>query len=84
MIRLLFYAVIFYICYRLIKGPVAFFLKGRIKSEDSDESGLADAEMIKDPQCGAYFMKQKGVQARIGGKTFYFCSESCRDKFLKR
>lgn len=83
MIRLLIFAALIYFCYRLLKGPIGSLLKDKLKPSDEEDSSLADAELIKDPQCGAYFMKQKGVEARAGGKTLHFCSRECRDKFLK-
>jgi hypothetical protein len=33
-------------------------------------------------QCGAYILPAQGVDARLAGKTYHFCSESCRDQFL--
>lgn len=83
MIRLLIFAALFYFCYRLLKGPIGSMLKDKLKPSDEEDSSLADAELIKDPQCGAYFMKQKGIEARVEGKTLHFCSRECRDKFLE-
>ncbi|MBI4292386.1 MAG: YHS domain-containing protein [Betaproteobacteria bacterium] len=36
----------------------------------------------KDPVCGMLVDSQKAAAAAVrGGKTYYFCSTSCRDKF---
>jgi YHS domain-containing protein len=51
----------------------------RLKRRDS----LQDAEMIRDPQCGVYFLKNQGVTVRVQGETLYFCSAACRDSYLK-
>lgn len=83
MIRILIFAALIYLCYRLLKGPIWSLLKDKLKPADEEDSSPADAELIKDPQCGAYFMKQKGVEARVEGKTLHFCSRECRDKFLQ-
>jgi YHS domain-containing protein len=82
--RILIYAAILYFLYRLIKGPLGAMIKEKLKTAPEDDTGLADAELIKDPQCGTYFMKQRGVEARIHGKTYSFCSEKCRDEFTKQ
>ena len=38
--------------------------------------------MEKDPVCGMQVdPKSAAGQAQQGGKTYYFCSASCRDKF---
>lgn len=38
--------------------------------------------MVKDPVCGMEIDEEKAVvQQEHEGKTYYFCSVSCRDKF---
>lgn len=36
---------------------------------------------IKDPVCGMAVDAAKAIHADRDGKTFYFCGETCRDKF---
>jgi Cu+-exporting ATPase len=36
----------------------------------------------KDPICGMTVDKATAIQAERDGKTFYFCGEHCRKKFL--
>ena len=36
----------------------------------------------KDPICGMAVDEATAVHAERDGKTFYFCSDSCRQKFL--
>jgi YHS domain-containing protein len=44
--------------------------------------GVPNAESLqKDPVCGAYVAPSAAVQKTSGGKTYYFCSAACRDKF---
>jgi Cu2+-exporting ATPase len=38
--------------------------------------------MLKDPICGMEVDIKKAVKFERNGKTLYFCSNSCRDKFL--
>ena len=38
--------------------------------------------MAKDPICGMPVDEATALSAERGGKTFYFCSEHCREKFL--
>ncbi|SMC20188.1 MYM-type Zinc finger with FCS sequence motif-containing protein [Desulfacinum hydrothermale DSM 13146] len=77
MIRLLIYALLGYLLYRYFKPKLS-------KTDSEQDSGRADqqADLIKDPQCGTYFLKRHGVRARIGGKDVYFCSRQCRDSYL--
>ncbi len=38
--------------------------------------------VIKDPICGMTVNEATALQAERDGKTFYFCSDQCRQKFL--
>ena len=40
-------------------------------------------KMILDPHCGTYFAPELAVYGSHLGKTLLFCSESCRDTYLK-
>ena len=74
MIRLLFYGILIYLAYRLLKPWIASL----ISSSTNDPHGSSspeEAELIRDPQCGTYFLRQRGVEARIGGQSVYFCSD---------
>ena len=39
--------------------------------------------MVKDPQCGIYVATDLAVRIRKKNADLYFCSEECRDKFLR-
>ena len=78
MIRLLIYVLIIYFGYRLVKR----FIGSVLIPQDKHEEVQQDTELIADPQCGTYFLKQSGVKAEIQGETVYFCSPACRDAYL--
>lgn len=40
--------------------------------------------VIKDPICGMTVDGATALHAERDGKTFYFCGESCRQKFLSK
>ena len=78
--RLLILLGIVYLCYR--------FLKSWILKEPSSHQTVSgkkadeiDNVMVKDPYCGVYFARKDGVDLKIDGQDFYFCSQECRDKF---
>jgi hypothetical protein len=79
MIRFVLYGILIYVGYRILKPWVASLIKS---SEDNPASSSEDTELIRDPHCGTYFLRQRGVEARIGGRKVYFCSEECRDKYM--
>lgn len=53
----------------------------RITKTDGEPSQIDDV-MVKDPYCEVYFPKRDGIHVRFNGQDLYFCSETCRDKFL--
>lgn len=58
---------------------------GRTGPAPAPDNPQADADVeVQDPVCG---MKMKKIHAAVhadrGGKTYYFCSERCRDRFLR-
>ncbi|MEJ2428553.1 MAG: YHS domain-containing protein [Deltaproteobacteria bacterium] len=79
MIRLLVFVVLGFVVYKILRA----LLKGLGASDKQKTSeDRITADLIQDPQCGAYILPAQGVTARVDGKTFHFCSESCKDKFL--
>jgi len=61
-------------------GPKKDDLPDRKKS-GLDKSGAED--MVKDPVCDTYVDQSDAPYLIHQGKTIHFCSESCRDRFLK-
>jgi YHS domain-containing protein len=79
MIRLAVFVLLIIVVYKLLRG----LLKKISVSENSKvPRDQIAADLVQDPQCGAYILPAQGVSARVGGKTFHFCSQSCKDKFL--
>lgn len=81
MIRLILYGIVIYIGYRILKPWVASLMRPT-KEDPRMNPSPQEAELIRDPQCGTYFLTQRGVEAKIDGRTLYFCSMECRDKYL--
>jgi hypothetical protein len=81
MIRLILYGIVIYVGYRILKPWVASLMHSA-KGDPHDDPSSQEAELIRDPQCGTYFLTQRGVETKIGGRSVYFCSTECRDKYL--
>jgi YHS domain-containing protein len=79
MIRLAVFVFLVIVVYKLLSG----LLKGFGVSDKREVSGDRNAaDLVQDPQCGAYILPAQAVKARVGGKAFHFCSQSCKDKYL--
>ncbi|MGC8495167.1 MAG: hypothetical protein ACP5SH_25905 [Syntrophobacteraceae bacterium] len=79
MVRLLVFLALIWGAWHLLKKLARVYFSSFDTPQDG-ESG-AEADLIQDPQCGAYFMKTKGVKGVIDGHTVYFCSRECYDRY---
>jgi len=41
-------------------------------------------ELVLDPECGMYVNPDSAVKLQRDGKAFYFCSETCKKKFIQK
>jgi uncharacterized protein len=56
------------------------------RSHSIGEPGASPAidEMVQDPVCGVYVACGKAISAVVDGKTVYFCSKECRDRYVRQ
>ncbi len=86
MIRWIFFLLLIYLCYkawkyikRMLEGTgEKTFDKFTYKHES------VPAELVQDPECGVYFVKDKAIRVNRDGKELYFCSEACKNAYMKR
>jgi len=56
------------------------------RPEDGARPGGFDprgsGEMVRDPVCGTYIEETTAVTELVDGRSVYFCSPACRDRFL--
>jgi hypothetical protein len=83
MARLFVFALLIWMAYFVAKSIWKSLSPPSSPSEQAP-GPVSNAELIRDPQCGAYFMKSKGVKGIVDGRVIHFCSEQCYDKYLKR
>ena len=77
MYRIIIFAILFYIVYRLLKNT--FRSKSKISRKQNSE--VID-EMVQDPQCGTYIPRRAAIRKTIEGKEYYFCGNECLEKFI--
>lgn len=56
---------------------------GVSRDTKSNSKSKPVASMVKDPQCGTYVAPELAISAGHRGKTLHFCSNRCRDLYLK-
>jgi len=75
----LFWGLIVYFVFKVIR-----FFKGatqinRTAPPRKNLSGI----MVKDEICNTYLPKENAIKEIFQGKEYFFCSDSCRKKFLQ-
>ncbi len=73
--KLLIMAAIVYWLYKKIVCP-------SLPDTSRRSANLDEDIMVQDPACHTYVPRQQAIHLRIDEQDFYFCSTSCRDKFL--
>lgn len=53
-------------------------------NQNGSEQMNSQINMLRDPVCGMYVDPNNALKGKMGGKTYYFCSESCRAEFTKK
>ncbi|MFH1351466.1 MAG: YHS domain-containing protein [Pseudomonadota bacterium] len=76
MLRILIFAFLSYIAYRVIKR-----IFGPSKEIDRGPSGGVIDEMVQDPFCKTYIPRREAVKKMLDGKQLFFCSDECASKF---
>jgi YHS domain-containing protein len=91
MIRALAYLIASVLVIGLVRSIIGIVLKGfadlfhppeAARSSPQQKPVIPEGgELKKDPVCGTFISTGTAIQKRVGGETYYFCSNECRDKF---
>ncbi len=92
MFRAIFYLLLTVVVITVLKGIVGIVLKGFSEvmrpgpgmpgaPRPSNQVPLT-GELKKDPACGTYIAAATSIKETVGGQTFHFCSQECRDKYV--
>jgi uncharacterized protein len=83
LIRLLILIILFIVVYRAIKSWLRRLSEPQERSA-APPSMKADDVMIQDPECGIYLARRDAVTFSENGKTYYFCSQSCKNSYMDK
>jgi YHS domain-containing protein len=81
MFRLIYYAIVAYLVYLVIR----FFqnLGRAFRSTPPPSKPRLSGTMVKDETCGTYVPKEEALREVVDGEERFFCSKDCRQKFLE-
>ena len=82
MIRVIFLFILFLIIYNALK--TVFRSAHKAYHEDGPRTGIMGEEMVLDPECRTYVVKDRAVTRRIGGASRFFCSEACARRYEEK
>ena len=82
MLRFIFFLILCYLLYRLIRGLLFLSAKNRRDIVSSHKVPDED-EMMKDPYCELYIPKRDACPAKIRGEVLFFCSKECLEKYRR-
>ena len=80
MIKLLFYIVLIYVIYRLVKKML---LSGPKEYSKESSSGMI-SEMVQDPFCKTYIPRNEAYRATFEGNEILFCSKECAEQYKNK
>lgn len=92
MFRAIFYLLFTVVIITVLRSIIGIIFKGftslanpKSNSQTREARGPEvplSGELKKDPACGTYIAAASSLKETVGGQTFYFCSKTCRDKYV--
>ncbi len=79
-LRLLILAGLFYLLWRLLRGPRRTPPRTAGPHADAPPP-VADDVLVEDPVCHVHIPRKQAVRLQEGGRTVYFCSPECRNRY---
>jgi YHS domain-containing protein len=83
MIRNLLVIICLIILYRAIKSVVGSAFKAYTEDHDAPAQ-LKGEEMVLDPECRTYVVKERALTRRLRGEVHSFCSEACAERYAQK
>jgi uncharacterized protein len=75
-------AVLVWFLYRSVRRLMSGGEKTGRRPEPKGPDQVIDV-MVQDPQCGTYLPKHEAIRSIVRDEERFFCSESCRDAFIR-
>ncbi len=72
--------LLYHVVRTLIRSAVGAY---RTDARKGDRRVLGE-EMVQDPECRTYVVKERALTRMVGGKRFYFCSDDCAGKYTDK
>jgi hypothetical protein len=84
MIRGLVFFLALFVIYSAIKVVVRSAVKAYHTDEQRRDRRIIGDEMVLDPECHTYVLKDRAVTRRIRGALTHFCSDACARRYEEK
>ena len=86
MARFILFFALFLVFYYVIKSFLRGLKSRKVLKTGSKHDGKTPVTdiLVQDPVCGVYCAKRDALSLNWQGKTYYFCSDKCRNKFREQ
>jgi uncharacterized protein len=84
MSRLILFLILSVFVARAFWRAVDGVIEGITGKPRNAQTPQSSASMVRDPVCGTFVLPERAVTIAGGRTRVYFCSESCRDKYLAK
>jgi hypothetical protein len=81
MIRGLLFFFIILVIYSALKAVLRSVFKAHREDEPRHGKRIMGDEMVLDPECNTYVVKDRAVTRRIRGTLTHFCSDACAGQY---
>jgi len=79
LLEILVIIVLYYVFKTVLRSAVKAY-----HQDDSAPAPLEGKEMVLDPECGTYVIKDRALTRRVGGRLLFFCSEACAQHYEEK
>jgi len=84
MIRFLLFFLVIFVIYSALKIVVRSAVKGYREDEKGRSRRVMGDEMVLDPECHTYVVKDRAVTRHIRGTLTHFCSDACAQRYEEK
>lgn len=79
--KFILFSLILYIAYRLLRNDL---LRRMRKNQSTPKPPIEEREMVQDPTCGTYIIKNSEYTVNKENTLYHFCSIDCKNAFLEK
>lgn len=79
--------ILIFILFLILYYSLRTAFRSAVKSYRTGGNGparLKGEEMVLDPVCGTYIIKERAVATRLNGRQVHFCSDACAQKYREQ